>query len=226
MVKVKIFHGVANPPRPREHHERSIYGVWPGKIINSMIGAHNHYEIHAKDEKNEDYTIAVNCMSDDGSEVQYVLIHNFDHPYIRFLESLPMEFYDLRQRDNDKKLDYIRTEPSLFNINELIESQSVPTREETIDENNGITNTLQEYLYELTKENTIVYAVGDKWPDEDKPDVYFNFYPGRGIHNIHFKQNNDEEHSYENGKWQDGAIFFKLPNEWVALFIKFQSQRI
>lgn len=67
-----------------------------------MINTHNYYEIHAKDEKNEDYTIAVNYMSNDGSEVQYVWIHNFDHPYIRFLESLPIEFCDLKQKDNMK----------------------------------------------------------------------------------------------------------------------------
>jgi uncharacterized protein YukJ len=227
MGKLKVFHGAAHPPRPKEDHERSVYGIWSGKIVDGNIGSNNHYEIWVKNEIDGNYRIAVNCMSSNKkeSEVQYVLVRNFEHPYTEFLESLPESFYPLKKNDNSGALDYIRMEPQLFNIQDIILSETIPTRDETIDENNGISNTLQEHLFDLIKENTIVYAVGDRWPD-DKKDKYFKFSPGKGIHNIHYKQYNEPRFSHEDGPWKDGAIFFKLPNEWVALFIKFQSQRI
>lgn len=204
-----------------------IYGVWSGKIIDGMTGSHNHYEIHVKNEIDGDYRIAVNCMSQDKSEVQYVLVRNFNHPYINFLKTLSSTgFYPLEKNKSSGALDYIRTEPSLFKIKDLILSEKMPTRNETIDENNGINNTLQEHLFELVKKNTIVYAVGDSFKDENESDEYFGFSPEKGIHNIHYKQCNEPRFSHEDGPWQDGAIFFELNNEWVALFIKFQSQHI
>jgi uncharacterized protein YukJ len=203
------------------------YGVWSGQIVKTMIGSHNHYEIWVKNKIDGDYRIAVNCMSDDNSEVQYVLVRNFNHPYIDFLKSLSSSgFHPLKKNNSSGALDYIRTNPPLFDISEFENSEKVPTRSETIDENNDIVNTLQEHLFELTKKDTIVYSVGDSFEDRNKSDDYFDFSPEKGIHDIHYKQYNDHNHAHEDGQWQDGSIFFKIGDEWVALFIKFQSQRI
>jgi uncharacterized protein YukJ len=75
--------------------------------------------------------------------------------------------------------------------------------------------------------DALIYAFGDRWgPENGQADQYFHFEPGNGIHNIHMNQGNDPGHADEDGVWQDGALFFSFPaqNNWVAIFLKFQSQ--
>lgn len=54
------------------------------------------------------------------------------------------------------------------------------------------------------------------------------FTPGRGVHDIHMKQGNSPRFSKDDGVWQDGGLMFWFPKqgEWVAVFLKFQSQAI
>lgn len=167
---------------------KRIYGVWSGKIVDTIIGSHNHYEIWVKNEIDDDYRIAVNCMSDD------------NHPYINFLEKLSsLGFHPLKNDNSSGALDYIRTDPPLFDISEFENSEKVPTRSETIDKNNDIVNTLQEHLFELTKKDTIVYPVGYSFKDRNESDDYFDFSPEKEIHDIHYKQYNDRNHEKEDG---------------------------
>jgi uncharacterized protein YukJ len=38
---------------------------------------------------------------------------------------------------------------------------------------------------------SVIYAFGAKWgPEKGKPDKYFKFVPGNGIHDIHMNQGN------------------------------------
>lgn len=69
----------------------------------------------------------------------------------------------------------------------------------------------------------IVYAYGGKWgPEPQKPDAYFDFLPGNGIHLIHMNQGDQEN---PNGKYQDGALFVEFASgETAGLFLKFQNQ--
>ncbi|MED1287805.1 DUF2278 family protein, partial [Bacillus mycoides] len=57
-----------------------------------------------------------------------------------------------------------------------------------------------------------IYAYGEKIP--------------HGIHDVHMNQGNVEEHREDDGIWQDGGLLlhFKNTNEWVAIFLAFQSQ--
>jgi hypothetical protein len=80
----------------------------------------------------------------------------------------------------------------------------------------------------MSDEAAMVYAFGEPWgPEPDKADDYFGFLPGDGIHDIHMNQGNPSgRFAGDNGPWQDGGLIFEFPNEkqWVAVFLKFQSQ--
>jgi hypothetical protein len=79
----------------------------------------------------------------------------------------------------------------------------------------------------MSDEDAMIYAFGEVWGPEPKADRYFGFKPGRGIHDIHFNQGNPPgEFADQNGPWQDGGLIFQFPrqNQWVGVFLKFQSQ--
>ncbi len=78
---------------------------------------------------------------------------------------------------------------------------------------------------------SFVCAFGNPWGPENKPDQYFGFEPGQGIHDIHMNQGNSgsfKGHRFrdDDGVGQDGALFFSLPASgvFVGFFIAFQSQ--
>ena len=80
----------------------------------------------------------------------------------------------------------------------------------------------------MSDEDAMIYAFGETWgPENNKADKYFGFKPGRGIHDIHFNQGNPPgAFAAQNGPWQDGGLILQFPREdqWVAAFLKFQSQ--
>ena len=49
---------------------------------------------------------------------------------------------------------------------------------------------------------------------------------GNGIHDIHMNQGNVEKWKGDNGIWQDGGILihFEKEEEWIGIFLAFQSQ--
>jgi hypothetical protein len=70
-----------------------------------------------------------------------------------------------------------------------------------------------------------VYALGERWgPEKNKPDQYFRFKPGNGIHDIHMNQGNVEaKYKKFNGVFQDGGLIFQYPGDkWPAIYIAFQ----
>jgi hypothetical protein len=82
----------------------------------------------------------------------------------------------------------------------------------------------------MADERAMIYAFGETWGPEQKADKYFGFKPGQGIHDIHFNQGNPPgPFAGSNGSYQDGGLIFEFPEEgkptqWVAVFLKFQSQ--
>jgi uncharacterized protein YukJ len=95
----------------------------------------------------------------------------------------------------------------------------------------GVDNDLKDMLEKavlraLNEEGSLVYAFGDRWwPEAGKPDKYFKFVPGNGIHDIHMNQGNSGKYKKDNGVFQDGALVFQYPGEkWRAFFFAFQSQ--
>jgi hypothetical protein len=78
----------------------------------------------------------------------------------------------------------------------------------------------------MADEDAIVYAFGERWGPETARDKYFGFRPGNGIHDIHMNQGNDPKFADQDGVWQDGGVLIHFPvqSQWVAIFLKFQSQ--
>ena len=79
----------------------------------------------------------------------------------------------------------------------------------------------------VADENALVYAFGERWgPEPATKDKYFGFLPGNGIHDIHMNQGNSGRFVGDDGVYQDGGLLVHFPDqhEWIALFLKFQSQ--
>lgn len=96
----------------------------------------------------------------------------------------------------------------------------------------GARNDLREFVglalaEAMRDEDAQLYAFGEPWgPEEGRPDDYFGFEPGRGIHDVHMNQGSKHPFRGANRPRQDGALIFHFPAErrWVGLFLAFQSQ--
>ena len=72
-----------------------------------------------------------------------------------------------------------------------------------------------------------LYAFGSRWgPENNTRDKVFGFLPGNGVHDIHMNQGNVGPFVKDDGVWQDGGLILRFtnPNQWVAIFLAFQSQ--
>ena len=77
------------------------------------------------------------------------------------------------------------------------------------------------------RREALVYAFGERWgPETGVKDKYFGFLPGNGIHDIHMNQGNSRAVRGDDGVFQDGGLLVHFPDqhEWIAIFLKFQSQ--
>lgn len=168
------------------------------------------------------HRIAVNVRS---SVQPSALLYNrrdpWNHPLTDRLALLSDGRHDLDGDLTDLRLDYVRG--GFITQQEMA---PVPFRME------GPDNDLKEFLIPLVENaiadpTTRVYAFGESWgPEDNKPDAYFSFLPGRGIHDIHMNQGSTGGHAGTNGASQDGALVLHMAadNRWVAVFLAFQSQ--
>ena len=199
------------------------YGVLKGKAIEVRLGAGQspHYQVRIVDDTT-DYRIAVNVKSQlPPSDVEYIIVENFQHPITSIVEPLPRGFTALAQKPVSGALDYIRG--NLFDRTNMRPLPfSVP----------GFDNDLNEKLDRLMQravadEDALVCAFGERWgPEPATKDKYFGFLPGNGIHDIHMNQGNSGQFVGDDGVYQDGGVLVHFPDqhEWVAVFLKFQSQ--
>lgn len=206
------------------------YGALVGTIIDKLDspaameknpGSKPHYQILVE-ANNVKYRIAVNVKSDQQpSDLQFLLRDNYSHPVLTHLKNLPVGFTPLPPQPDSAALDFIRG--NLFNFKNM---QVVPS---LLDgNNNDLNDILNVYVKRaINTPGSLVYALGDRWgPENNKKDQYFDFEPGNGIHDIHMNQGNSGSHKSDNGVYRDGALFLFFPDEqqWVAMFLKFQSQ--
>ncbi|MBY0190935.1 YukJ family protein [Bacillus aerophilus] len=196
------------------------YGVLKGKVIDTALDkGTKHYEVHLEGEKNVDYRIAINIESgSEPSEVLYFVSEDFKSDDITILPTLEYGF--TRITENDIALDYIRG--GLFDPKKMI---PLPNTKE--GEDNDLAEKIQHYIDEAQKKGAVIYAYGDRWgPEKNKPDRYFGFKPGNGIHDIHMNQGNLPKWFKDDGTWQDGGVLIHFENEnrWVGIFLAFQSQ--
>ena len=201
----------------------NTYGVLKGHAIESRLGTGQspHYQVRLVDET-ADYRIAINVASAvSPSELEFIVVDNFQHPITDQLEPLVLGFTLLDSRPGTGALDLIRG--NLFDRSVMrILPFSVP----------GLDNDLNEKLDHviqraMSDEEAQVYAFGQRWgPEPAKKDRYFGFLPGNGIHDIHMNRSNVGEYMKDDGVWQDGGLMVHFPRQqqWTAVFLKFQSQ--
>lgn len=199
------------------------YGVLKGRPINRRLGAGSspHYQMHIVDD-DDDYRIAVNVKSKQSpSELLYYIDEAFVHPILDDLEELAFGFTVVDRQPGGAALDYIRG--NLFNPQKMVPLPfDMP----------GLDNDLNEKIdfhvqRAMGDENAVVYAFGERWgPEATNRDKYFGFKPGNGIHDIHMNQGNNKQFAGDDGVWQDGGLLLNFPeqNQWVAVFLAFQSQ--
>lgn len=196
------------------------YGVLKGRPIDRRLGSSGspHYQIHLVDDQ-DDWRIAMNVQSQDGSEVEYVVVRHFDHPILERLPAMVSGFTALPSAQR-QGLDYIRS-----NLADPRDFKPLPAAAPGPD--NDLNELVDQFVQRvMANEEAQMYAFGARWGPENKKDKIFGFTPGNGIHDIHMNQGNSGRHAVDNGVYQDGGLLFHFPDEdqWVAVFLKFQTQ--
>jgi uncharacterized protein YukJ len=198
------------------------YGVLKGKALelkrDDDSDPHSEVLILAVDRKSR---IAINVRSSRGPLatrlIEYLMLPDVKHPLLDHARSLKDGFTDLRgEQQHARGVDYIRS--NLFRAEDL-----TPIVHTQPGEDNDLFEKVEALLERAIANSATVYAYGEKWgPEESKPDAYFDFLPGSGIHLIHMNQGDADN---ANGKYQDGALFIEFASgETAGLFLKFQNQ--
>lgn len=195
------------------------YGVLKCKlsdeeIIYKLGNKNNHIEVLTEDDAGRKYRLAINIQSgvkpeylpeDTANQVLYYAGEDFKSEETGALLRLGSGFTTITSDKRRLALDYIRG--NLVIPNKMV---SLPNTNlnESKDNNprNNLYDKITSYLKEAKKRKATLYVFVEPWgPTEDKPDKYFGFIPGRGIHNIHMNQGNAGGYARENGAWQDGG---------------------
>lgn len=200
------------------------YGVLKGRATEGKLagggGKKPHYQIHVV-AGGVDHRIAVNVVSDQSpSELLFLLRPGFRHPVLDGMPALQEGFTSLPSQPGGLALDFIRG-----NLFEPHDMKALPFNAPGPD--NDLAEIFELYVRRAVERQADVYAFGSRWgPEPGKPDDYFGFEPGNGIHDIHLNQGSPEPHASDNGVWQDGALFIHFPaeEEWLGFFLAFQSQ--
>jgi uncharacterized protein YukJ len=199
------------------------YGVLrgsAGRFLHHNPGdASPHLEILI-DTAGGPWRIAVNVRSDDETNLLFHTEQNFAHPILTALQSLPPGLTRPAPDDRSLRLDYVR--------GGMFDTQTMRTVDATsLGDPNLLDDLLSGALTEAANSaGAEVFAFGNPWgPEANKPDQYFGFLPGRGIHDIHMNQGSPPPHDRDDGVWQDGGLIFRFPGGTSkAFFFAFQSQ--
>jgi uncharacterized protein YukJ len=206
------------------------YGVLKGTIIekqDSIEAMHKnpsgkpHYQIKV-DAAGKFFRIAVNVKSDQNPpNLQVFRSESYLHPILEQFENFPIGYTHLSSTSESGALDFIRG--NLFDMSQMVILPA--SGSSSGDDLNDIFDIFVNQA--IKTKGALVYAFGSRWSD-NKPDAYFDFEPGNGMHDIHMNQGNEGSHTQDNGIYQDGAIFIYYPDEkrWMAMFLKFQSQYV
>lgn len=195
-----------------------------GSVIDHRLasGANAHFQLHVVDDAAH-YRIAVNVESQmQPSELEYLIDSNFRHEILNALAVLPPGWNALDKHEpGGAALDFIRG--NLFNRADM---RKLPF--DVPGPDNDLNEKLAHYVRRaIADEQATVYAFGQRWgPEQGKRDKIFGFVPGNGVHDIHMNQGNVGEFVRDDGVYQDGALLLHFPSQqqWVAIFLKFQSQ--
>ena len=201
----------------------SKYGVLKGTVIGHLRDADDdHYQILVKAGQVL-HRIAVNVRSaapHAPSTVLFTSLTTLPKTYTTKLQALPIGYSKLASQPNGVALDYVRSK--------LFKPASMkPLPPDVPGRDNDLKDLLESaVLKAMRPAGALIYALGERWgPEAARPDQYFSFSPGHGIHDIHMNQGNSGKYKQDNGIFQDGALVLSYPNaEWLAVFLAFQSQ--
>jgi len=201
----------------------AAYGVLKGTVVGHLRNADDdHYQILVRADKTL-HRVASNVKSSAPkapSTVLFLSTTSLPQPLTEALKALPAGYRKLPSRPGGVALDYVRS-----GVVKTKSLQPVPPDQPGAD--NDLKDLLEAAVLKAMKEEgSLIYALGAKWgPEKDRPDQYFKFTPGSGIHDIHMNQGNAGKYKKDNGIYQDGALFIEYPQDrWRAFFFAFQSQ--
>lgn len=203
------------------------YGVLKGRAVDRRLEGEEddspHYQVHVRANQ-QDYRLAINVKSvQQPFDLLYFVDDDFKHPITEQLINLGDNFFgfkNLPSKPAGMALDYIRG--NLFDVNKM-----KPLPFNSPGPENDLNEIIDLFVKRAINSNeAVIYAFGEPWKPENKPDKIFRFSPGRGVHNIHMNQGSSGKFGRENGVWQDGGllIHFPLRNQWIGAFFAFQSQ--
>ena len=208
-------HARTKPPT-----QQRSYGVLVGTIRDGRedpAGHSPHYEIWVQADQN--YRIAVNVRSVDGSDVVAHYDPNFTKPTKLELAGLAAGakgFKALQTGPGGAGLDYLRDD--LFPITAMA---PIPP------DGRGVTlSNLLDGQVERAKADysAVVIAFGEFFKDPGR-DQTFGFAPELRVHDIHMMQGNSGSFADDNRINGDGALFIRFAGgETVALFVRFSVQ--
>jgi uncharacterized protein YukJ len=201
----------------------SKYGVLKGTVIGHLRDADDdHYQILVKAGSTLS-RVAVNVRSaaaNAPSTVLFTSLTTLPKTYTTKLQALPLGYSKLASQPNGVALDFLRSK--LFKPTSM-----KPLPPDVPGKDNDLKDLLESaVLKAMRPAGALIYALGERWgPEVGKPDQYFSFSPGNGIHDIHMNQGNHGKYKKDNGIFQDGALILSYPNaDWLAVFLAFQSQ--
>ena len=145
------------------------YSVLKGRPVGFRLGTGSspHYQVHVV-VGDEDYRIAVNVQSGDGSEVEYLVRSRFDHPITEALLALAPGLHKLPPVPGGPALDYIRG-------NLLQPQEMTPLPFNAPGPDNDLNEKLDHYVQRaLADEEAVIYAFGEPWGPEPKCPTSFS----------------------------------------------------
>ena len=199
------------------------YGVLKGTVAGHLRDADDdHYQILVHAGKTV-HRIACNVKSAAPKAPSTVLFQSktaLPAGLVKMLEALAVGYTKVPSKPGGVAMDYVR--------GGIVRPASMKP---VLPDAPGVDNDLKDKLEDavvkaMGLEGSVIYAFGSKWgPEMAKPDQYFRFLPGNGIHDIHMNQGNSGKYKKDNGVYQDGAIVISYPQgKWLAFFFAFQSQ--
>ncbi len=200
------------------------YGVLKGKAVKYQRDDDQdpHSEL-LMNVNGQSFRIAINVRSSRGPVekrlIEYLMLNDIKHPVVDRARELPEGWNDLKDGVKDgAAIDYIRS--NIFRAKDM-----KPIVHVAPGPHNDLFERVEDLLQRaIDEDGAVVYAFGEQWgPEAGKPDRYFDFEPGNGVHLIHMNQGGKGD---GNGKFRDGALIIDFPKSATAtaLFLKFQNQ--
>ena len=141
------------------------YSVLKGRPIAMRFGSGKspHYQVHLVAD-GENYRIAINVESADGSEVEFLVRSRFVHPITDELKGLADGLHPQPPQPNSVALDYIRG-------NLLQPQEMAPLPLTAPGPDNDLNEKLDQFVQRaLSNEDAMIYAFGETWGPETKAD--------------------------------------------------------